>query len=140
LIDLSELPHDFVFSALYKKDGQNIEFNKFRDQLLKSDKFIFVIPEYNGSFPGVLKAFVDGLKYPESFTDKKAALIGISAGSQGAALAMSHFTDILNYLGMNVLAFKPRFPSISKMMDGDKIANATYLAMLERQADLFKLF
>ena len=27
--------------------------------LIPSDKFIFVMPEYNGSFPGVLKAFLD---------------------------------------------------------------------------------
>ena len=76
------------------------------EKIQSCDKFVFVVPEYNGSFPGVFKAFVDGLKYPASFKDKKCALVGISSGTQGGALALSHLTDIFNYLGMNVLALK----------------------------------
>ena len=40
--------------------------------------------------------------------DKKAALVGISSGVQGAGLALSHLTDIFNYCGMHVLAQKPK--------------------------------
>ena len=98
-------------------------------------KFLFVIPEYNGSFPGVLKAFVDGLDRAKALTGKKSALVGISAGDQGAGLALSHFTDILNYCGTNVLAYRLRLPNIGNAMTDNKISNTAYLEKMHKQAE-----
>ncbi len=135
IIDLADLPEDFVFSALYKNNGKNEAFNHFRQQMKDSHKFVFLVPEYNGSFPGVLKAFIDGMEYPSTFRDKKAALVGISSGSQGGGLALSHFTDVLNYCGTHVLAFKPKFPFIEKHLEGQKITNQLYQKELEVQIE-----
>lgn len=127
IVDLEKLPHDFTFTALYENSGKNLTFNRFRDHISSSKKFVFVIPEYNGSFPGVLKTFIDGMAYPSAFKSKTAALVGISSGKQGATLALSHMTDILNYLGCNVLAVKPKCLEIeTKFIDGiieDKMFN-----------------
>lgn len=135
IIDLSELPHDFVFSALYDNGGKNPEFNVFRDKMKVFKKFLFIVPEYNHSFPGVLKAFLDGLEYPSSFRDKKGALVGLSSGAIGAGLALSHLTDILNYLGMNILAMKPKLGNIEKNLNGTTINNKFYVELLNQQAD-----
>ncbi|TAH27703.1 MAG: NADPH-dependent oxidoreductase [Cytophagales bacterium] len=119
ILDLKDLPKDFVFSALYANTGKHPEFNQFIKIINESEKYIFVVPEYNNSFPGVLKAFIDGLEFPGSFANKKAALVGLSSGVIGAALALSHLTDILNYLSMHVYAVKPRIPRISaNFVDG----------------------
>lgn len=124
ILDLQELPADFAFSALYANGGKHEAFNKFVKIINESDKFIFVIPEYNGSFPGVLKTFIDGLDFPGSFAHKKAAMIGISSGVMGGALALSHFTDILNYLSMHVYAVKPRITRLSaNFVDGVIVDN-----------------
>jgi chromate reductase, NAD(P)H dehydrogenase (quinone) len=117
ILDLKNLPPDFIFSALYEKSGKHDEFNRIQEMIFISHKFVFIIPEYNGSFPGVLKAFLDGLDYPSSFKGKVAALVGLSSGTQGGAIAMSHLTDILNYLGMFVLPLKARFSQIDKSVD-----------------------
>jgi len=141
IIDLSDLPPDFIFSALYEKAGKNELFNTIRRKMLESEKFIFVIPEYNGSFPGVLKVFIDGLKFPDTFTGKKCALVGLSSGVQGAGLALSHLTDIFNYCGMNVLALKPRLANIGQNMDmeAEKITNLLFQELVENQVrDLIK--
>lgn len=114
LIDLNTLPPDYIVSCLYENAGTHPEFNKIREKVKYTTKFVFVIPEYNGSFPGILKAFIDGLEYPGSMKGKKAGLIGISSGDQGSALSMSHFSDILNYLGCHVLAAKPRLAGIER--------------------------
>lgn len=135
VIDLADLPEDFIFSALYKNSGKNEAFNRFRKQMKDSQKFVFLVPEYNGSYPGVLKAFIDGMEYPVTFRDKKAALVGLSSGGQGGGLALSHFTDVLNYCGTHVLAFKPKFPFIEKHMEGDKITNDLYRKELEIQVE-----
>jgi NAD(P)H-dependent FMN reductase len=119
---------------LYENLGKNDDFNAIRVTMNSSEKFVFVIPEYNGSFPGVLKAFIDGLDRSKALTDKKCALIGLSAGDQGAGLALSHFTDILNYCGTNVLAYKLRLPNISDFMTDNKITDDTYLTKIKKQA------
>ena len=136
VIDLNELPTDFAFSALYERSGKNKLFNVFRQQIKDSDKFVYIVPEYNGSFPGVLKTFIDGLEFPESFENKKCALVGLSAGVQGAGLALSHLTDIFNYCGMHVLALKPKLAQIEQNMDMEKeeINNPLYKELIETKA------
>ena len=135
IIDLVDLPGDFVGTALYENNGKNETFNAIREQVQSADKLVFVVPEYNGSFPGILKTFIDGLKYPEGVRDKKAALIGVSSGVQGGVFAMSHLTDIFNYLGMSVLAIKPKLAGIEKNFSEGKITNDLYNKLLNDQAD-----
>lgn len=140
VLDLAELPVDFVFSALYDQAQQNKSFNSLIEMVNEAEKLVFVVPEYNGSFPGVLKAFIDGMDYPHTFKGKKAALVGHSAGSQGSALALSHLTDILNYLGTNVLSLKPRLMLIDKYIGQEGTEHPPYLALLEEQIEMFKSF
>lgn len=137
IIDLKMLPADYLVSGLYENAGKSNAANILRDKMKDGKKFIFVIAEYNGSFPGVLKAFVDGLEFPDSFTNKKCALVGISAGIQGAVLAMSHFTDILNYCGAHVLAHKPKLASIGAHMSDGSISNERYMKHIRKQIKEF---
>ncbi len=140
ILDLAELPDDFVFSALYNNVGQNEEFNAMHDVMAGSEKFVFVVPEYNNSFPGVLKAFIDGMSYPSVLTNKKCALVGISDGVQGNSLGLSHFTDVLNYLGMNVLAQKVRIPFMQKNFVDGEIKDAFITKLIDEQARLLLAF
>ena len=135
ILDLGELPPDFIFSALYDNTGKNQQFNELTAMLQHSEKFVFVVPEYNASFPGVLKAFIDGMSYPNPLKGKKAALVGISSGHQGATLALSHLTDILNYLGMHVLAQKLKFAKIEENLTENKLNNKLYIDLLNEQAN-----
>jgi chromate reductase, NAD(P)H dehydrogenase (quinone) len=140
ILDLADLPIDFIHTALYHNSGTNDAFNQVAAAIAHSQKFVFVVPEYNGSFPGVLKAFIDGLGYPQSFRNKKAALVGHSSGSQGGILALSHLTDIFNYLGMHVLAKKVRLPQLDKNLAGNTLTHSEYRRFLEEQVELFLEF
>ncbi len=135
LLDLSELPNDFIDTALYENTGKNASFNQFKELIESTEKFVFIVPEYNGSFPGVLKAFIDGLEYPSVMTNKKGALVGVSAGMQGGAIALSHMTDVLNYLGVHVLALKPKLANIYHHLKDGRLTNDLYQELLETQAD-----
>ena len=139
IIYLEDLPIDCVGTALYGNSGKNEAFNPFRDVMSQSEKMVFIVPEYNGSFPGVLKAFIDGLKFPTTFRDKKAALVGLSSGIQGAGLALSHLTDIFNYCGTHVLAQKPKLYHIEKNLQNGKLSDL-YQSLLEEQIDKFLEF
>jgi chromate reductase len=136
ILDLKQLPADFIFSAMHENRGLNEEFNHLQDIIHLTEKFVFVIPEYNGSFPGVLKAFLDGLQFKNSFKGKTGALVGISSGTQGSALAMSHLTDILHYMGMIVLPIKPRLINIEQNFNEQAITNSFYLELLNMQIDM----
>lgn len=133
IIDLGELPPDFIFSALYDKSGENESFNKYKAAMNDSSKYVFIVPEYNGSFPGVLKAFIDGMDYPTTFKNKIAALVGLSSGVLGADLALSHLSDILNYCGTTVLAIKPKLGQINQHMSDGVITNDNYNQILDEQ-------
>ncbi len=134
LIDLKDVPADFAYTALYENAGKHPEFNTFRETMGNADKFVFIVPEYNGSFPGILKTFIDGLKYPTTFRDKKCALVGLSSGIQGAGLALSHLTDIFHYCGMTVMALKPKLSHIDTHFEDGRIVNKLYRDLLRQQA------
>lgn len=136
ILDLSELPDDFIRSALYENNGKNNDFNQYRKLMRESDKYVFIVPEYNGSFPGVLKAFLDGLGYPSELNHKKAALVGISDGVMGGAMALSHLIDILNYMGCSVLAQRVRIPFMKKNFVEEKIQDPFVANLLLEQANL----
>ncbi|NEM97357.1 NADPH-dependent FMN reductase [Pontibacter burrus] len=140
ILDLAQLPADFIVSALYGNTGKNEQFNKLASMIADSEKFVFVVPEYNSSFPGVLKAFIDGLAYPNSFRHKKGALIGLSSGMQGSGPALSHLTDVLNYLGMHVMAMRLKLAHIEKNFDGSQLTNKLYQELLEQHVEQFLKF
>ena len=67
---------------------------------------LFVTPEYNRSIPGVLKNAIDIASRPwgaNSFAGKPAAVIGISIGATGTALAQQHLRGVLAYLDVPTL-------------------------------------
>ncbi len=140
LMDLSGLPHDFIHSALYQNAGKNEIFNQYQKAIDQSEKIIFIIPEYNGSFPGVLKTFLDGLRYPDTFHGKKVALVGLSSGIQGGLLALSHWTDIMSYLGADVLGMRIKLYQIYKHFEGGKFTLPLFEELLTEQVEKFLKF
>jgi chromate reductase, NAD(P)H dehydrogenase (quinone) len=134
VIDLALLPSDFLVSGLYANRGKNEIFNNMVSLMKPSEKMVFVVPEYNGSFPGVLKLFIDGLDFRNEFKNKKAALLGISQGNMGGALALSHLTDILNYMGMYVIPLKLRIPVINSVFSAGAIQNEATAKLISEQA------
>jgi len=136
ILSLENLPEDFAFSALYENAGKNPEFNLHKERMDQADKFVFVVPEYNGSFPGVLKTFIDGLGWPNSLTRKKAAFVSISDGVLGGAHALSHLTDIFHYLNCNVQSLLVRIPFMKKNFADGEIQDPFIKTLMAEQAAL----
>ncbi|GGC50957.1 hypothetical protein GCM10011387_00410 [Pedobacter quisquiliarum] len=110
LFSLESLPENIITSDLYGK--RSPEFEPIQELVVNTDKFMFIIPEYNGSFPGVLKTFIDACEFPASFYDKKAALTGISSGKYGNIRGIDHFSGVCGYLHLNVLPLRLHIPAI----------------------------
>ncbi len=140
ILELEHLPADFIATALYENNGKNDGYNAFQGRVNAGTKFVFIVPEYNGSFPGILKSFIDGMTYPNTFRNKKCALVGISSGVGGGGIALSHLTDIFHYLGMHVLALKPKLAKIEQNMSDNLLTNRLYVELLQTQADMLLEF
>lgn len=126
VLSLKDLPETFISSDLYGK--RSPEFQKIIDTYIEHQhKFIFISPEYNGSFAGVLKIFLDAIP-PKTWQDNKACLVGVSAGRAGNLRGLEHLTNILNYLKVNVYHNKLPISMVANLLD---VSNA--LSDLETQ-------
>ena len=65
--------------------------------LLKNKFTTIIVPEYNGSFPGVLKHFIDMLPFPQAFQNRFLCFIGIAAGKWGGMRAVEHLQQVFSY-------------------------------------------
>lgn len=104
IYSMIDFPITEVAGGPYGKELPKVE--AFRAPILASDALLFVIPEYNGSFPGILKLFVDYLPFPDAFKNLPMAFIGIAAGAFGALRAVEQFQMVANY--RNALAYPER--------------------------------
>jgi len=134
LMDLCQLPRDIAFSELYGSRSTFFQ-QEFTSIVEKSEKFVFVIPEYNGGFPGILKLFIDALP-PKVWHDKKAGLVGLASGLNGALRPMDQFSNVLNYLKVDVISDKPKLSKIDDALDEQgNVINETYFRLLELHAE-----
>ncbi|MFT4535057.1 MAG: chromate reductase [Saprospiraceae bacterium] len=123
LINLSEVDPGFVHAKMYEAEFQHPDLTKIQDeQIIPADKWIIVSPEYNGSYSGIGKVFVDALsirKYAETFKGKKLALVGVATGRAGNLRGLDHLTTSFNYLGMKVFPNRLPLANITDHMVGD---------------------
>lgn len=136
ILSMEDLPSDFLNSEMYGERSEEME-QLLIERVRDVEKFIFVVPEYNGSIAGVLKVFLDSIP-PRYFHHKKASLIGLSAGFNGNLRGLDHLTAILHYLQMTVL---PVFTKLSFIQDtlgaDDEISDPERAKELDRQMERF---
>lgn len=109
--------------------------------LIPSHKFVFIMPEYNGSFPGILKTMMDNTDIRKCWWHKKAMMTGVADGRAGNLRGMEHMTGILNYLKMTVLHNKIPLSRINEEIDkeGNLLKEAT-VKVINQQIDEFIKF
>lgn len=145
LLALELIPHDWFHPDMYEKNHQPPSLAALQDEfMLPATKFVYVIPEYNGGFPGALKLFLDACsirEYKPTFSGKKAALVGVASGRAGNLRGIEHLTGILHHVGTIVLPQILPISSIEKLMDAEgNITDPGTLMAMERQADAFLAF
>src|SRR5437667_716857 len=115
VLDLAELPPEIFHPTSYAKKPP--AFARFAEGVLASTGLIVVTPEYNGSVPGVLKYFIDMLKFPESFEQRPVCFVGLAAGIWGALRPVEQLQMIFGY--RNALLFPERvfLPKINDLLD-----------------------
>ena len=137
-IDLKEIGPDVLTTFMYEESGQapwiTAVQNKF---LIPSNHWVIVSPEYNGSFSGVLKLFIDAVsvrRYKETFAGKKVSLVGVASGRAGNLRGMDHLAGIFNYLKMLVMPVKLPISSVEKLISKDKVVSDALMETIQQYA------
>ncbi len=108
------------------------------DIITPTDKFLFIVPEYNGSYPGALKLFFDTGKSHAIWWHKKALITGVSTGRAGNLRGMEHLAGVLNHLKVTVYPDMQPLSVVDKLMDASgKFTDANIVAVINNQLDHF---
>ncbi len=83
----------------------------YKARIAASDAALFITPEYNRSFPGVLKNAIDwGTRPPGTnlWRGKPAAIMGTSPGAIGTFGAQNQLRQVLSFLDLRMMS-QPEF-------------------------------
>ena len=110
--ELEQFPIERIpfFSQDLEKDPPAIV-RDLRSQIKESAAILIISPEYNRSFPGVLKNAIDWGSRPygqSSWDNKIAAVAGASVGNIGTFGAQHHLRQVLAYLNVRTMG-QPEF-------------------------------
>ena len=119
LLSLKKLQEVVELNGIYAKTKSEAFNEMVKEFIIEADAFIFIIPEYNGSFPGIVKVFIDAI-HPSNWHEKKVCLTGVSSGRAGNLRGMEHLTSILHYLKLHVYHNRLPISAIDKILaDGN---------------------
>lgn len=114
LLDFQKLPENFLISDLF--GVRSAAFAVQIEALRQCPAWIWVVPEYNGSFPGITKVFIDALPR-EVLKGRRAGLVGLSDGRFGNLRGLDHLSAILHYCGMEVVGYRAHLMHIQARWD-----------------------
>jgi chromate reductase, NAD(P)H dehydrogenase (quinone) len=118
---------------------RDAEFEKIEQSILiPTTAYILVLPEYNGSLPGIFKLLIDNSKPADAWHNKKALLVGTATGRAGNLRGLDHATNILNHLKITVHPNKLPISVVNTLLnEEDKFMNEGTLAAINLQIDEF---
>lgn len=120
---------------------ENSGLKPYLDKVLQSEGLIVVTPEYNGSMPGVLKYFIDHLKFPESFEYRPVCFVGLSAGMFGGLRPVEHLQQIFSYRNAYMFPERVFIMASHKAIDAQgQIQDEAIKGLLVKQATNFRKF
>lgn len=109
--------------------------------LIPTEKFIIIMPEYNGSYPGILKLMIDNTDVSKVWWHKKVLLTGVATGRAGNLRGMEHLTGSL--LHMKMLVHPNRLPIslVNKLLGADDhFSDTATIQAIQTQLDEFLEF
>jgi NAD(P)H-dependent FMN reductase len=139
LLSLADLPREMFDPAAYAHKPPGIV--ALQQRIVAARGLHVVTPEYNGSFPGVLKYFIDMLKFPESFEHKPVAFVGEAAGLWGGLRPVEQLQQVFAYRNAYLYPDRVFIPGINQKIDADgNITDPAINDRLTKQAAGFAKF
>lgn len=132
LLNLEQLPPEAFLPETYSVKPPAVA--ALQRRVLGAAGLHVVTPEYNGTFPGVLKYFIDLLKFPESFEHKPVAYVGESAGLWGGLRSVEQLQMVFGYRHAHSYPVRVFIPAVHKAFDAEgRLNDAALDARLAEQ-------
>ena len=109
LIDIADLPLP-VDDA-----GEAIKDPDFSGKMNAVDALVIVAPEYNHSFPGLLKHVLDSCL--KEYIHKAVGIVGVSAGPFGGTRVVQSLLPVMREVGLVTIFWDVNFSSVNKVFD-----------------------
>ncbi|HWY09764.1 MAG TPA: NAD(P)H-dependent oxidoreductase [Bacteroidia bacterium] len=138
VLSLKKLQELVDLNEIYVKTKSEAFNEMVKEFIIEADAFVFIVPEYNGSFPGVVKVFIDAV-HPSNWHEKSVCLTGVSSGRAGNLRGMEHLTSILHYLKLHVYHNRLPISAVDKIFAEGNMPEAT-AKDIEKQREGFLKF
>ena len=121
LIDIAKLPMPIDDA------GDGIKDTAFSEKMAMADALVIVTPEYNHSFPGLLKHILDSCL--KEYIHKASGIVGVSAGPFGGVRAIQDFLPVMRELGLVNIFWDMNVGNVSSVFDGSgNLADQAFVA------------
>jgi len=124
LADLRDYPMPIYDGDLEAEQGLPGPAKAFKELVRRHDALVIASPEYNGSFPALLKNAIDWASRPEpgepplaAFRGKTAALLSASPGPGGGQRGLRHLRELLEMIGVRVIPAQVAIPRVAAAFD-----------------------
>ena len=129
LIDIRKIP------VRADDEGEALKDKQFCATVQRSDGLIIVAPEYNHSFPGLLKHVLD--TNLTEYVHKAVGVCGVSAGPFGGARMIQSLLPVLRELGLVTIFWDVYFGNAGKLFDPatGQITDPAYIHRVKKFLD-----
>lgn len=138
LLDLAELNAADAAGGDYYK-GARGTFKDGVERVTKADGILVVVPEYNGSYPGYLKLFIDYWRYPETFESRPMAFIGLG-GRFGGLRPVEHLQQVFGFRNAYLFPNRVFLTNIKEALKDGVVVDPMLLDLLKVQTRDFHRF
>jgi len=138
ILDLCSLSLSDAVGGDYLK-GPKGSFQQAVERVSAAEGLVVVVPEYNGSYPGILKLFIDYWKYPESFEHRPIAMVGLGY-RWGGLRPVEHLQQVFGYRNSYVFPNRVFLQNIGNVLKNDQIVDPVLGELLAVQSREFLKF
>ncbi len=122
-----------------EKEKSNRDMAQSIEKINNSEGLIFVVPEYNGSFPGALKYFIDHWDYPASFEHRPVCFVGLG-GRFGGLRPVEHLQGVFGYRNAYMFPERVFLTNIWDVLTDNGLEDELTGGLLRKQAEGFQKF
>lgn len=140
LMNLSEIDWSEMNHNTYGADAVPDSIKKMMLKINASDGLYVVCPEYNGSFPGALKMFVDYWDYPASFENRPVCFAGMG-GMFGGLRPVEHLQQVFGYRNAFIFPERIFLRNVWEIMTKEgEVADDLTMTLIDQQVKNFGIF
>jgi NAD(P)H-dependent FMN reductase len=139
IMELTEIGLESLTPDHYGSEAKPSKVVNGVSRINRAEGLVIICPEYNGSYPGALKYFIDQWTYPESFEHRPVCFIGLG-GRFGGLRPVEHLQQVFGYRNSFIFPDRVFIQNVWSALKDGQLTDGTLQNLLESQAQGFCRF